>query len=106
MPSGKLEKVEEDPDYIPESSSSEDEFDKTKFENLLSKKKEPSMMDVIEILIDKGGISVGNILGIQKIMKLIDTLPQEEQGEVGSCLNLIIILANLYLRHMEQHKQK
>ena len=38
MPSGKLEKVEEDPDYIPESSSSEDEFDKTKFENLLSKK--------------------------------------------------------------------
>jgi hypothetical protein len=112
MPSGKLVKVEEDEDFKPREfdilsdSSSEEEFDKEKYENLLGKKKEPTIMEIIEILIDKGGISVGNILGIQKIMGLIDKVPEEEQGEMGSCLNLIIILANLYLKHMEGQRIK
>ena len=113
MPSGRLVKyVDDDPDFSCSSSSSEEE-EQGNQTDLLKGKKPETMLDIIEILIDKGGISVDNMIGVSNIVKLIteaktlqgNPLNEHTRNEMGSCINLIILIANLYLNHMEKHKK-
>jgi len=116
MPSGEIRefltnKIEElDPDYETESSESESESitDEEEHKDLFKEKKPETMNEVVDILIDKGGISTGNMLGVQQTFKCIEdsSFSGKIQSECFSTINLLIVLSNLYLRMMENEKTK
>jgi hypothetical protein len=90
MPMGKIE----------EFAVSEPEPEIEEYEDLLKDKKPTSMIEIINILKQKGGISVGNFLGIQNTFSLIEASDKsdKDKSEMFSVINLLICLANMYLQ--------
>ena len=114
MPSGEIRefltnKIEElDPDYETESDPESESTDEEEHKDLFKEKKPETMNEVVDILIDKGGISTGNMLGVQNTFKCIEdsSFSGKIQSECFSTINLLIVLSNLYLRMMENEKTK
>ena len=114
MPSGEIRQFLTDPDYEPEpESDTESDESKDTFEpepspidtiDLLEGKKVETMNDLVKVLIEKGGVSTGNMLGIQTAFKCVEqsNYPEHIKGECFSTINLTITLANLYLQMMEE----
>ena len=113
MPSGAIRQFF-DEDYEPESESdTESDESKDTFEpepspidqiDLLEGKKVETMNDLVQVLIEKGGVSTGNMLGIQTAFKCVEqsNYPDHIKSECFSTINLTITLANLYLQMMEE----
>lgn len=109
MPSGKIEKcvvVDSDEDYKTESSVSSEEIDDEEHEDLLEGKEPKTILDIANILIDKGGISVGNLLGVQHAFKILEESDANDhmKGEMFSTINMLIMFSNLYLDHLKKEK--
>ena len=91
-----------DTDYemsFSESTSSSEEMEEEKTVDLLKGKKAETMADIIKVLKDKGGISVGNIIGVQRTFGVIEKsdLNDTMKHECFSTINLLICLSNMYL---------
>lgn len=81
--------IDNDSDELEDENTIEEHIDKIELQtNLLNK------------LVDDGGLKVENIIEIQYMMELIKYVPEnykDKQEPIAKCLELIINLANKYL---------
>ena len=92
-------------DYIPEIDNDFDELEdgKTIEEHIdeLSKEDQIDLQsNILNQLVDDGGLNVENIIEIQYMMELIKYVPEnykDKQEAIAKCFELIVNLANKYL---------
>ena len=92
-------------DYIPEIDNDFDELEdgKTIEEHIdeLSKEDQIDLQsNILNKLVDDGGLNVENIIEIQYMMELIKYVPEnykDKQEPIAKCFELIVNLANKYL---------
>ena len=92
-------------DYIPEIDNDFDELEdgKTIEEHIdeLSKEDQIDLQsNILNQLVDDGGLNVENIIEIQYMMELIKYVPEnykDKQEPIAKCFELIVNLANKYL---------
>ena len=92
-------------DYIPEIDNDFDELEDgttidEHLEELSKEDKIELQSNILNKLVDDGGLNVENIIEIQYMMELIKYVPKnykDKQEAIAKCFELIVNLANKYL---------
>ena len=92
-------------DYCPEIDNDYDELESGKtieehIEDLTNEDKIELQSNILNKLVDNGGLNVENIIEIQYMMELIKYVPEnykDKQEPIAKCFELIVNLANKYL---------
>ena len=92
-------------DYIPEIDNDFDELEdgntiEEHLEELSKEDKIELQSNILNKLVDDGGLNVENIIEIQYMMELIKYVPEnykDKQEPIAKCFELIVNLANKYL---------